>query len=148
MGHSQPLDDSAHAAWSSRMRAEALHALVCSPRPRNASSRNLFFRSHPDRLAGMLLENVTIQPEVPPMFRRVFLLLLPFALLVPKSLPAGDSDGYRPMFNGKDLSGWVNVNCHPKTFFVRDNMIVTTGFPTGYLRTDKQYENFIAEFDW
>src|SRR5262249_38078115 len=31
---------------------------------------------------------------------------------------------------------------------VKDNMIVTTGFPTGYLRTDKQYENFIAEFDW
>jgi hypothetical protein len=27
-------------------------------------------------------------------------------------------------------------------------MIVTTGRPTGYLRTLKQYENFIAEFEW
>src|SRR5947209_3402313 len=27
-------------------------------------------------------------------------------------------------------------------------MIITTGVPTGYLRTKKQYENFIAEFDW
>ena len=27
-------------------------------------------------------------------------------------------------------------------------MIITTGKPTGYLRTDKQYENFILEFEW
>ena len=60
---------------------------------------------------------------------------------------AGD-DGYVPLFNGKDLTGWHNVNCHPGTFFVRDNMIITTGFPTGYLRTAKQYENFVLEFDW
>src|SRR5207247_738275 len=33
-------------------------------------------------------------------------------------------------------------------FFVKDNQIITTGKPTGYLRTAKQYENFIAEFDW
>jgi Domain of Unknown Function (DUF1080) len=57
-------------------------------------------------------------------------------------------DGFVPMFNGKDLTGWVNVNCAPETFFVRDNMIITTGKPTGYLRTAKQYENFIAEFEW
>jgi 3-keto-disaccharide hydrolase len=59
-----------------------------------------------------------------------------------------DKDGFVPMFNGKDLSGWVNVNTHPGTFFVKDGMIVTTGRPTGYLRTDRQYENFVAEFDW
>ena len=59
-----------------------------------------------------------------------------------------DQDGFVPMFNGKDLSEWVNVNTHPGTFFVKDGMIITTGKPTGYLRTDKQYENFIAEFDW
>src|SRR5262249_8352207 len=53
-----------------------------------------------------------------------------------------------PMFNGKDLSGWVNVNTHPSTFFVKDDLIITTGKPTGYLRTEKQYENFIAEFEW
>jgi len=57
-------------------------------------------------------------------------------------------DGYRPMFNGKDLTGWVNVNCAPSTFFVRGEEIITTGHPTGFLRTAKQYENFIAEFDW
>ncbi len=57
-------------------------------------------------------------------------------------------DGFVPMFNEKDLSGWVNVNCDKSTFYVKDGEIITTGKPTGYLRTPKQYENFIAEFDW
>jgi hypothetical protein len=59
-----------------------------------------------------------------------------------------DEEGFRPLFNGNDLTGWVNVNCHPSTFFVKDGMIVTTGKPTGFLRTDRQYENFILEMDW
>jgi hypothetical protein len=59
-----------------------------------------------------------------------------------------DKDGFVSMFNGKDLSGWVNVNTHPKTFYVKDNEIITTGKPTGFLRFDKQFENFIMEFDW
>jgi len=59
-----------------------------------------------------------------------------------------DEDGFVPMFNGRDLTGWVNVNCAPETFFVKDNMIITTGRPTGFLRTERQYENFIMEFDW
>ncbi len=63
------------------------------------------------------------------------------------SLHAGE-DGFKPLFNGKDLTGWYNVNCAPGTFYVKDDMIITTGKPTGYLRTDRQYENFILEFDW
>ena len=59
-----------------------------------------------------------------------------------------DKDGFVPMFNGKDLTGWRYVNTPKKTFYVKDGMIITTGHPTGYLRTAKQYENFIAEFDW
>src|SRR5437588_2630958 len=57
-------------------------------------------------------------------------------------------EGFVPMFNGTDLTGWVNVNCAPATFFVKDNQIITTGHPTGYLRTTGQYENFIADFEW
>lgn len=63
------------------------------------------------------------------------------------SAHAGD-EGFKSLFNGKDLTGWHNVNCAPSTWFVKDNMIITTGKPTGYLRTDKQYENFILEFEW
>ena len=59
-----------------------------------------------------------------------------------------DDDGFTPMFNGRDLSGWVNVNCAPETWSVHDGMIACTGTPTGALRTEKQYENFIMEVEW
>ena len=61
---------------------------------------------------------------------------------------AGAETDPTPLFNGKDLTGWVNVNCAPNTFTVRDGMIVSTGVPTGVMRTDKQYENFILELEW
>ena len=75
-------------------------------------------------------------------------LLVLLAAVAP--FPAEDKkdDGFVPMFNGTDLTGWVNVNCAPGTFFVKDGMVITTGKPTGYLRTTKQYENFIADFEW
>jgi len=57
-------------------------------------------------------------------------------------------DNFRPLFNGKDLSGWVPVNIAPETFTVRDGMIVSTGKPTGVMRTDQQYENFVIELEW
>ena len=82
-------------------------------------------------------------------YRALGALLLPFLAIM--TLPAADTKeeaGFEPMFNGKDLTGWVNVNCAPSTFFVKDKEIITTGRPTGFLRTTKQYENFIAEFDW
>jgi hypothetical protein len=83
-------------------------------------------------------------------FRWTAALLLALAAAVPALTDdkKKDDDGFVPMFNGKDLTGWVNVNCAPSTFYVKDNEIITTGKPTGYLRTEKQYENFIAEFDW
>jgi len=68
--------------------------------------------------------------------------------LLLSSVGAQAQTEFKPLFNGKDLTGWHNVNGAPGTFYVKDNMIITTGKPTGYLRTDKQYENFILEFDW
>jgi hypothetical protein len=56
--------------------------------------------------------------------------------------------GFVPLFNGRDLTGWVNVNCAPGTFLVKDGEIITTGKPTGFLRTEKQYENFVLELEW
>lgn len=69
-----------------------------------------------------------------------------FAAVVPA--PAVQPDGTRDLFNGKDLTGFRNVNCAPGTFFVKDGEIVTTGNPTGFLATDKHYENFELDFDW
>jgi hypothetical protein len=72
-----------------------------------------------------------------------------FALILAAPLWGAErEEGFVPLFNGKDLKGWVNVNCAPGTFYVKDGEIITTGKPTGFLRTDRQYENFIAEFEW
>jgi hypothetical protein len=73
--------------------------------------------------------------------------LIGLALAVSPVLSDSD-DGFKPLFNGRDLTGWVRVNTAPGTFYVKDNEIITTGKPMGFLRTDKQYENFVAEFEW
>lgn len=52
------------------------------------------------------------------------------------------------MFNGRDLTGWTNINCAPETWSVRDGKIYCTGKPVGGLRTERQYENFIVELEW
>jgi len=53
-----------------------------------------------------------------------------------------------PLFNGKNLSGWVNVNTSPTTWSVKNGEIFCTGVPTGVLRTEKSYRNFILELEW
>ena len=68
------------------------------------------------------------------------------ALLQISAAPA--EDGFKPMFNGTDLSGWVPCNVAADTFFVKDGMIVTSGTPIGFMRTERMYENFIIELDW
>jgi hypothetical protein len=70
------------------------------------------------------------------------------ALVLGVSTAAGAEADFLPLFNGKDFSGWVNVNCAPNTFTVRDGLIVSTGVPTGVMRTGKQYENFELELEW
>src|SRR3954447_9325458 len=54
----------------------------------------------------------------------------------------------RDLFNGKDLTGWVNVNTDKDTWSARDGLLVCTGHPIGVMRTDKQYENFILHVEW
>ncbi|MFO0806464.1 MAG: family 16 glycoside hydrolase [Gemmataceae bacterium] len=78
-------------------------------------------------------------------------LLLSLAIALPlaaaEDKPAADDD-FKPMFNGKNLEGWHNVNCAPGTFYTKGDEIITTGTPTGFLATNRQYENFILEMDW
>jgi len=61
---------------------------------------------------------------------------------------ASAEENLRPLFNGKDLSGWVNVNVAPDTFTVKDGILVSTGQPTGTIRTERMYENFVLELEW
>lgn len=78
------------------------------------------------------------------------LLLAPLLLMAAedKVKPSPKEDGFVPLFDGKTLKGWVPVNAAPETFFVKDGMLVTTGVPTGFLRTEKRYENFILECEY
>lgn len=55
---------------------------------------------------------------------------------------------FRPLFNGTDLTGWVNVNTAPDTWSVREGMIVCSGHPIGVMRSDRQYENFLLHIEW
>ena len=78
------------------------------------------------------------------------LIVCAVAIAVTLGGPAGadQSEGLTPLFNGKDLTGWVNVNCAPETWTVADNMIHCTGKPICELRTDRMYENFVLELEW
>jgi len=66
---------------------------------------------------------------------------------VPKGV-GPQEEGFRPLFNGTDLSGWVPVNTAPSTWTVKDEMLVCSGKPIGELRTERMYQNFIMEVEW
>src|SRR5215216_85492 len=71
-----------------------------------------------------------------------------FSLAASRFLAAQEEEGFVPMFNGKDLSGWRPVNVAADTFRWENGMVITTGVPTGFMGTEKMYENFIVELDW
>jgi hypothetical protein len=56
--------------------------------------------------------------------------------------------GFRPLFNGRDFTGWMPMEGDAKTWTVRDGIIVCSGHPNGLMRSDRQYENFIVELEW
>ena len=72
----------------------------------------------------------------------------------PKTEPAKDAEPRVPdpefvdLFNGVDLTGWVDVNTTPETWTVRDGLLVCSGRPTGVMRSREQYENFILIIEW
>ena len=61
----------------------------------------------------------------------------------------GADDGFKPLFNGKDLSGWVTPDNKSATFAVEDGVIVgrTDGKlkKNEFLVTDKPYGDFILK---
>jgi hypothetical protein len=55
---------------------------------------------------------------------------------------------FRDLFNGKNLSGWADVNTSPETWVVKDGLLVCKGEPIGVMRSEKQYENFVLHIEW
>lgn len=66
----------------------------------------------------------------------------------PAALPDEAVPSFRPLFNGKDLSGFVDVNTSEDTWWIEDGILKTTGEPIGVIRTEKQYQNFILDIEW
>ena len=79
--------------------------------------------------------------------KALFVVAVLSALVVCNVL-ADEKLGFKDIFNGKDLSGWVNVNTADDTWYVRDGLLVCRGLPIGVMRSEKQYENFILEIEW
>lgn len=70
------------------------------------------------------------------------------ALLVATQSPAAGQAGFRDLFNGRDLTGWINVNTDPDTWRVQDGHLICSGKPIGVMRSDRQYENFLLHIEW
>lgn len=63
------------------------------------------------------------------------------------------ADRWVDLFDGKSLAGWTFHLSDSKlgmndVWSVADGAIVCKGRPAGYLRTERQFENFILELDW
>jgi hypothetical protein len=69
----------------------------------------------------------------------------------PRATPARDSTSnsdFVPIFNGKDLTGWVYGNKAGEGYRVRDGAIYCTVADGGNLYTEKEYANFILRFEF
>lgn len=56
--------------------------------------------------------------------------------------------GFVNLFNGKDLTNWVDVNTSANTWSVKDGLLICSGQPIGVMRSEKQYENFVLVVEW
>ncbi len=79
---------------------------------------------------------------------RSFLCLLTLLVLTACSRAATEVPSFKPLFNGRDLTGWVDVNTSKETWYVKDGLLVCTGHPIGVMRSAKQYENFVLHIEW
>lgn len=63
---------------------------------------------------------------------------------------AADDDGWKPLFNGKDLDGWVQRGGKAK-YRVEDNQIVGSSAPNttnSFLCTKRDYSDFVLELEF
>ena len=81
-----------------------------------------------------------------PLLARAAACLVLWFTLDPRA--AGQAPSYTALFNGKDLTGWVDVNTSKETWTVREGLLVCSGHPIGVMRTERQYENFILHVEW
>lgn len=82
------------------------------------------------------------------MKRCTTITLLVAALWTIHAAAAFEVPVWQDLFNGRDLTGWVNVNTAEDTWRVKDGILICSGKPIGVMRSDKQYENFVLHIEW
>lgn len=87
-------------------------------------------------------------------FSTHFILGMILAVTLPSCMqPTGgqsQEDGWTQLFNGKDLSGWEQVNGTAEYRVENGEIIGTTvkGSPNSFLATDREYGDFILELEF
>lgn len=80
-----------------------------------------------------------------PNFRRLTIQAIRW---VAGRLPDPSEEGFKPLFNGKDLKGWDIVG-NPAAYVVKDGVLRSESGKDGqWLRTDREYADFILRLEW
>ncbi len=75
--------------------------------------------------------------------------LLLFSLLVASlSLFGSEEPGFVPLFNGRNLEGWILVNKTGPGYIVQNGILVCPEDGGGNLFTEKEYANFVLRFEF
>lgn len=78
--------------------------------------------------------------------------LIGLVFLAGATVPAFSEDQSIRLFNGKDLAGWsivVDGDGDPgNSWSVVDGVIKCAGRPIGYLKTDKEFEDYTLSVEW
>jgi hypothetical protein len=77
-------------------------------------------------------------------------VLLSAIVLIPGPLriDGAEENGFKPLFNGKDLQGWKVYAGKPENWRAEDGMIVCAGKSGGWLGTERDYANFELRLEY
>jgi hypothetical protein len=77
-----------------------------------------------------------------------FLVLFGCWFLLPSLADIATAAEAKPLFNGKDLSGWRAIKCPISSWTVHDGMLSCSGGANGWLATETQHANFELELEF
>ena len=87
--------------------------------------------------------------------KRNALHIVALLLAAAPTIVLGQREGFTPLFNGKDLTGWVygvrgngTENKTGKGYQVENGILFTTKEDGGNLYTEKEYSDFVLQFEF
>ena len=57
------------------------------------------------------------------------------------------ADGFKPLFNGRNLDGWTGINGDTSSYYVEDGVLICREDGKKFLYSNKQYANFVLRFE-